>query len=121
MRTNPLLAGASDPNGDPGPERASAPGPEPQSQPNGAAASESHQNCPSASAPHGAVCTIGLCPICTLVTAFGDVRPELTEHLLLAGREILIALKILIDARLQAEDAPASPPPPAGLEHISID
>ena len=67
---------------------------------------------------HGVVCTIGLCPICTLVTAFGDARPELTEHLLLAGRELLLAMKVLIDARLQDEQ-PA--PAPGGLERISIE
>ena len=68
--------------------------------------------------PHGAVCTVGLCPICAVVTAFGDARPELTEHLLLAGRELLLALKVLIDARLQT---PGSDEPPTGLERISID
>ncbi len=67
---------------------------------------------------HGVVCTVGLCPICTLVTAFGDARPELTEHLLLAGRELLLAMKVLIDARLQGEEPQ---PAPGGLERISIE
>jgi hypothetical protein len=67
---------------------------------------------------HGVVCTVGLCPICTLVTAFGDARPELAEHLLLAGREVLLAMKVLIDARLQSEDSPVSA---GGLERISIE
>jgi hypothetical protein len=62
-----------------------------------------------------------MCPICTLVTAFGDVRPELTEHLLLAGREILLALKVMIDARLQNEERPGPQAQAGGLEHISID
>ena len=63
------------------------------------------------------VCTVGLCPICTLVTAFGDARPELTEHLLLAGRELLLAMKVLIDARLQGGRRRLR----GGLERISIE
>jgi hypothetical protein len=70
-------------------------------------------------ASRGVVCTVGLCPICTLVAAFGEARPELTEHLLLAGREVLLALKVLIDARLQADDASGSSP--TGLQHIEVD
>lgn len=68
---------------------------------------------------HGVVCTVGMCPICAVVTAMGDVRPELTEHLLLAGRELLLALKSLIDARAQTgEDPPAGS---GGLERITIE
>jgi hypothetical protein len=70
-------------------------------------------------ASHAVVCTVGLCPICTLVAAFGEARPELTEHLLLAGREVLLALKVLIDARLQADDAAGSSP--TGLHRIQVD
>jgi hypothetical protein len=70
-------------------------------------------------ASHGVVCTVGLCPICTLVAAFGEARPELTEHLLLAGREVLLALRVLIDARLQADDAAGSSP--TGLHRIQVD
>ncbi len=68
-------------------------------------------------APHGVVCTVGMCPICALVTALGDARPELTEHLLLAGRELLLAIRSLIDARLQADE----PSPGGGLERIPIE
>jgi hypothetical protein len=68
---------------------------------------------------HGVVCTVGLCPICTLVAAFGEARPEMTEHLLVAGREVLLALKVLIDARLQADDAAGSSP--TGLHRIQVD
>ena len=130
MRTNPLLADVGDANGLPGSERASvseAPpngSPDPEPRPPRASGPEPSPAAPAASPPtpsHGAVCSIGMCPICTLVTAFGDVRPELTEHLLLAGREILLALKVLIDARLQSEDAPPPPAPAGGLEHIAID
>jgi hypothetical protein len=47
------------------------------------------------------VCSVAFCPICTAVTAFGQARPDLLEHLLVAGREVLLALRALIDARLE--------------------
>lgn len=72
----------------------------------------------SPDAPAALVCTVALCPICTMVTAVGDVRPELAEHLLLAGRELLLALRALIDARLESEEGNAGSP---RLERISIE
>jgi hypothetical protein len=65
----------------------------------------------------GPICTVAMCPICTLVTAFGDARPELTEHLLVAGRELLLALKMLIDARLGEEPASGG----EGLTRITLE
>ena len=47
------------------------------------------------------ICSVAFCPICAAVTAFGDARPDLVEHLLLAGREMLLAVRGLIDARLE--------------------
>ena len=41
-----------------------------------------------------------LCPICTTLTALGEARPDLVEHLLVASREMLLAVRALIDARL---------------------
>ena len=64
------------------------------------------------------VCTVGLCPICTLVTVLGEARPELTGHLMAASRELLLALKVLIDARLQADEAAADP---VVLQRIAIE
>ena len=131
-RSNPLLADPLDVN-PPSRERDSQPGtkrrPKPIAAPSRPAerASAPEDEGPSdperddseRAASHGVVCTVGLCPICTLVVAFGEARPELTEHLLLAGREVLLALKVLIDARLQDEDASGSSP--TGLEHIKVD
>ena len=65
-------------------------------------------------APPPAVCAVGFCPICMAVTALGEARPELVEHLLLAGREVLLAFRSIIDARL--EGAEASP----NLERITL-
>jgi hypothetical protein len=49
-----------------------------------------------------------------VLTATQQVRPELVEHVLAAGREFLLAAKALIDAR--TEDMPRSSP----LEKIEI-
>ncbi|HXF56820.1 MAG TPA: hypothetical protein VNO34_04475 [Actinomycetota bacterium] len=43
---------------------------------------------------------MAFCPICAAVTALGEARPEVAEHLLRAGREVLLAARALIDARL---------------------
>ena len=54
------------------------------------------------------VCQVGFCPICMAVSALGEVRPELLEHLVLAGREMLLALRAVVDSRLSgAEDTAA--------------
>lgn len=47
------------------------------------------------------ICSVTFCPICTVVTALGDARPDVTEHLLVAAREGLLAMRALIDARLE--------------------
>jgi hypothetical protein len=61
------------------------------------------------------LCSVGLCPICLAVTALGDVRPELMEHLVAAGREFLLAARALIDARLEDE------PGQGRLERLTIE
>jgi hypothetical protein len=68
----------------------------------------------SQSAP---ICTVAFCPICTAVSLVGELRPELMEHLLLAGREMLLAARALIDARLETTEPGAVKP---RMEHISI-
>ena len=82
-------------------------------------AKESQPRAPDQTSSHGVVCTVGMCPICAMVTAMGEVRPELTEHLLLAGRELLLAMKSLIDARVQpGGDASGGS---GGLQRINIE
>jgi hypothetical protein len=54
--------------------------------------------------PAAPVCSVAFCPFCMLVTAVGEARPELVEHLLLAGREMLLAARAVIDARLETMD-----------------
>jgi hypothetical protein len=45
----------------------------------------------------------------------GDVQPELMEHLLAAGREMLLAMRTIIDLRLQE-----APPAPTTMERLTI-
>jgi hypothetical protein len=60
-------------------------------------------------------CSVAFCPICMVVTAMGDARPDLMDHLLAASREMLLALRALVDARLQGTE------PPARLERLTIE
>jgi hypothetical protein len=54
--------------------------------------------------PAPPICQVAFCPICMAVTTLGDVKPELLEHLLLAGREILLAFRAAIDSRLDGQE-----------------
>ena len=47
----------------------------------------------------GAVCSVAFCPIGLALGTVNRASPELTEHLLSAGREFLLAAKAVIDAR----------------------
>ncbi|TMK80745.1 MAG: hypothetical protein E6G47_05945 [Actinobacteria bacterium] len=62
-------------------------------------------------------CAFSLCPICMALTAVGDARPDIIEHLLAASREALLALRSIIDARL---DGPPGERP-TRLERLTID
>jgi hypothetical protein len=69
----------------------------------------------SAGQSSGAPCPVALCPICMTVTALGEVRPELVDHLLAAGREVLLAMRSVIDARLDETK------PPVRLQRLTIE
>lgn len=62
--------------------------------------------------PH---CPISICPVGMAVTLGGEVRPEVVEHLLAAGRELLLAAKAFMDARVD------SVPGPDSLEKIEVE
>jgi hypothetical protein len=70
----------------------------------------------SASTPPPPICSVAFCPICTVVTALGEVRPDLMEHLLMAGREVLLGVRALIDARLEGSEST-----PTKMEHLTIE
>jgi len=59
---------------------------------------------------------VAFCPICLAVTAMGDMRPELMEHVTLAGREMRLAIRALIDARLENPGKQ-----PTKLERLTIE
>jgi hypothetical protein len=44
---------------------------------------------------HANVCRS--CPVCLLLHAFDDLRPEVRDHLAAAGRELLAALRAAVD------------------------
>lgn len=72
---------------------------------------EQHQHQHRPDAPRE-VCQV--CPICALLRAVGDVRPELIEHLTEAARHLTLAAKAFIDAQAAAYEDD-------GLEHIPVD
>jgi hypothetical protein len=63
------------------------------------------------------VCDVAFCPIGLALSAVQPLKPDVVEHLLVAGREFLLAAKAVIDARV-AEDADGGPAPT--LERIDI-
>jgi hypothetical protein len=46
----------------------------------------------------------------------GDLRPEVVEHLLKAGRELMLATRALLDSRLQGPSGDGAP-----LEKIEVE
>ena len=66
-----------------------------------------------------AVCSVAFCPICATVAALGELKPEVIDHLMVAGREFLLAVRALIDSRLES----MTPPEPGEqrVERIPID
>jgi hypothetical protein len=47
----------------------------------------------------GHVCNVAFCPIGLALTAVQPLKPDVVEHLLVAGREFFLAAKALMDAR----------------------
>jgi hypothetical protein len=72
---------------------------------------------------HEGVCPVAWCPICLAVTAVQPLRPDVVEHLLKAGTELLLAFRGVVDARaddLQGAEAEAEPAGPTRLEKIDL-
>ena len=67
-------------------------------------------------------CPVAWCPICLAVTTVQPLKPEMLEHLLKAGTEMLLALRAVIDARADEMtgdgDAPSGP---SRLEKIDLE
>ena len=52
-----------------------------------------------ASTDGGHVCNVAFCPIGLAISAVQPMKPDVIEHLLLAGREFFLAAKAVMDAR----------------------
>ena len=68
----------------------------------GGRARERHETEPEEGAPEredAHVCPVGFCPIGMAVNSLGEVRPDAMGHLLVAGRELLLAARAVVDAR----------------------
>ena len=64
----------------------------------------------------GPVCPVALCPVGMFLTVTGDLRPEVIEHLLKAGRELMLATRALLDSRLSGAEGDG-----ARLEKIELE
>jgi hypothetical protein len=61
------------------------------------------------------VCPVGFCPVGMFLTVTGNARPEAVEHLMAAGREFILALTAVMNAR--ADDLGRS----SQIEHIEVE
>ena len=71
---------------------------------------------------HGG-CPVAWCPICLTVTTVQPMKPELVEHLLKAGTEMLLALRAVVDARADevATEGSGRSKGTSSLEKIELD
>jgi hypothetical protein len=66
---------------------------------------------PASAVEGGHVCNVAFCPIGLALSAVQPMKPEVVEHLLVAGREFFLAAKALLEARaddLNKEGAPTT-------------
>lgn len=60
-----------------------------------------------------------LCPVCVFLQAMTQTRPEVTQHLLAAARELTLALRAVVESQVEAHERAAGPP--GGFQRINID
>lgn len=48
-----------------------------------------------------------LCPVCVFLQAMTQARPEVTQHLLAAARELTLALRAVVETQVAAHEAAA--------------
>jgi hypothetical protein len=60
-------------------------------------------------------CPVGFCPVGMFLTVSGSARPEAVEHLVAAGREFMLALAAVINARVDDLGGPSQ------LEKIEVE
>ena len=88
----------------------------------GSAVPESGAPDPAPEGPHVQMgCPVAWCPVCMAVTAVQPLKPEVIEHLLRAGTEMLLAFRGVIDARAEEmQPSEGDKPGPTRLEKIDI-
>ncbi|HEX6263231.1 MAG TPA: hypothetical protein VF097_10340 [Actinomycetota bacterium] len=60
-------------------------------------------------------CPVSICPVGMMLTLAGQAKPEVVEHLLNAGRELIMAATVFLNARADAvSESPR-------LERIDVD
>src|SRR5436190_17559049 len=69
---------------------------------------------PGPAAASGHACPVAFCPVGMALTFAEAARPEVVQHLLAAGQELMLALKAMADARTEAMGDAGC------LEHIRI-
>ena len=72
---------------------------------------------PAGAEETGHICNVAFCPIGLALSAVQPMKPDVVEHLLVAGREFFLAAKALLEAR--ADDL-SKEGPPSTLEKIDI-
>lgn len=66
------------------------------------------------------VCQVAWCPICFAVGAVQPIQPEVVEHLLKAGTEMLMAFRSVLDARVGQAGEGDEDPGATRLEKIDL-
>lgn len=61
------------------------------------------------------VCPVGFCPVGMFLTVAGNARPEAVDHLVAAGREFVMALAAVLNARVDDLGRPSQ------LEKIEVE
>lgn len=67
------------------------------------------------SPPADRVCPVGFCPVGMFLTVAGTARPEAVDHLIAAGREFMLAMSAVMNAR--ADDLGR----PSRIEKIEVE
>jgi hypothetical protein len=62
-----------------------------------------------------AACPVGFCPVGMFLTMAGQARPEAVDHLMAAGRELVLAFNAILQTRASQVDR-TSP-----LERIEVE
>jgi hypothetical protein len=60
-------------------------------------------------------CPVGFCPVGMFLTVAGNARPEAVDHLMAAGRELVLAFNAILQTRASEVDRTSS------LERIEVE